>query len=62
MFKLFPVWRERFHLEYRVQFLNFLNTPIFAAPERNFNSPDFGRVTRTSNAARQMQMSLRLAF
>lgn len=62
VFKVFPVFRERCKLEYRTQFLNFLNTPLFAAPQRDFNSPDFRKVTRTSNSARQVQMSLRLAF
>ena len=61
-FKIFPIWKERTRLEYRAQFLNLLNTPVFGAPERNFASPDFGRVTRTSNTPRQIQMSLRLSF
>ena len=62
VFKVFKLWRERMSLESRAQFLNFLNHPLFAAPQRDFNSPDFGKVTRTANGARQVQLGLRLAF
>jgi hypothetical protein len=62
IFKVFKLWRERMSLESRAQFLNFLNHPLFAAPQRDFNSPDFGKVTRTANSARQVQLGLRLAF
>ena len=62
MLKVFPIWAERVKLEYRAVFTNFLNTPRFAAPERTFTSPDFGRVTRTSNGPREIQMGARLLF
>jgi len=62
LLKLFPLWRERVKLEYRAVFTNFLNTPRFASPERNFISPDFGRVTRTANGPREIQMGARLLF
>jgi hypothetical protein len=59
--KIFPI-RERFRLEYRAFFRNFLNTPDFAHPERTFTSPDFGRVLATAIPARQVQMELRFKF
>ncbi|MBK7931744.1 MAG: TonB-dependent receptor [Bryobacterales bacterium] len=59
--KVFPI-RERFRVEYRAFFRNFLNTPDFAHPERTFTSPDFGRVTATAIPARQVQMELRFKF
>lgn len=62
LLKVFPIYQERVKLEYRAVFTNFLNTPRFAAPERNFTSPDFGRVTRTSNGPREFQMGARILF
>jgi hypothetical protein len=60
-FKTFNFF-ERFKLEYRAQWTNFLNTPRFAAPQRSYTSPDFGRVTQTNNGPRELQMGLRLMF
>jgi len=58
----FPILREDIGLEYRAFFRNLLNHADFAHPERNFTSPDFGRVTATAVPARQVQMELRLRF
>ena len=58
----FNVIRERVSLEYRAFFRNLLNHADFAHPERNFTSPDFGRVTATAVPSRQLQMELRLRF
>lgn len=60
--KVFPVFKERVNLEYRAFFRNLLNHADFAHPERNFVSPDFGRVTATAITSRQVQMELRLRF
>jgi len=62
MTKAFPLPRERASLEYQAFVRNLTNTPDFAHPERNFTSPDFGRVTATAISARQIQMELRLRF
>lgn len=58
----FPVWGERIGLEYRAFFRNLLNAADFAHPERNFTSPDFGRITQTAVPARNIQMELRVRF
>ncbi|MBC8165812.1 MAG: hypothetical protein H7Y20_08065, partial [Bryobacteraceae bacterium] len=58
----FPIFGERVSLEYRAFFRNVLNHADFAHPERNFNSPDFARVTATAVPARQVQMEMRLRF
>lgn len=62
MLKVFPVYRDRYAVEFRVFMRNLLNTPDFAHPERNFNSPDFGRVTATAIPSRQTQFELRMRF
>jgi hypothetical protein len=60
--KEFPLIGERTRLEYQAFARNLTNTPDFAHPERNFSSPDFGRVTATAISARQVQMELRVRF
>ena len=58
----FPLASERFHLDYQAFFKNFLNHPDFAHPQRDFTSPDFGRVTSTAVTPRLIQMQLALRF
>jgi hypothetical protein len=53
---------ERVRLEFRAEFFNFTNHPVFAAPNGNISSPDFGRVTNTLNSPRQIQFGLKLIF
>ena len=60
--RTFPVWKERLHLDYQAFFKNFLNHPDFAHPQRDFTSPDFGRVTSTATSPRLIQMQLALRF
>jgi hypothetical protein len=62
LFRSFP-WRQ-FKLEFRGEAYNLTNTPRFASPVTNLNSPDFGRITSTVNGAfgRQVNLAVRLLF
>lgn len=53
---------ESLRFEYRVEFFNTFNTPQYAAPNANISRGNFGRVTRTANRARQIQMGLKVYF
>lgn len=53
---------ESLRFEYRVEFFNTFNTPQYAAPNANLSRGNFGRVTRTANRARQIQMGLKVYF
>jgi hypothetical protein len=54
--------REGMSLQYRLEAFNALNHPQFASPNMLLNSGAFGVVTSQANAARQLQMALRLSF
>ncbi|MDE0624773.1 MAG: carboxypeptidase regulatory-like domain-containing protein [Bryobacterales bacterium] len=60
-FKIFSI-NERLRVEYRAEFFNGTNTPQYAAPSSNISRGNFGRVLRTANRARQIQMGLKLYF
>jgi hypothetical protein len=51
---------ERTTLQFRSQFINVTNTPIFGAPNSS-QGPTFGLVT-SSNPGRQVQFGMRLLF
>lgn len=53
---------ERLSLDYRAEFFNFLNHPVFFAADENINSTTFGRITDTAVGARIIQMSLHLRW
>jgi hypothetical protein len=53
---------EGVRLEFRAEFYNLLNRVNFAPPERNINSPAFGRVSSQLGNPRQGQLGLRLSF
>ena len=63
-FSLFKVVEatESVRVEYRVEFFNGFNTPQYAAPSANASRGNFGRVLRTANLARQIQMGLKIYF
>ena len=60
-FKIFTI-RELLEIEYRVEFFNGFNSPQYGAPSANISRGNFGRVLRTANRARQIQMGLKLYF
>ena len=61
IFKIFTL-RESLRLQFRAETFNATNTPNFALPNGAFGSANFGLITAQSNAARQVQLALRLYF
>ena len=61
IFRQFP-FTERTRLEFRFEMFNATNTPVWAVPVTNINTPNFGVVTSTANTARQLQFALKLYF
>ncbi len=63
LFKNFHVM-DRFNLQLRGEAYNLTNTPRFASPVTNINSPDFGQQVSTINGAfgRQVDVGVRLRF
>jgi hypothetical protein len=61
IFRQFP-FTERWRLEFRFEMFNAFNTPVWAVPVTNVDSPNFGVVTSTENTARQLQFALKLYF
>ena len=53
---------ERIKFEYRAEFFNFLNHPVFATTDETISSNQFGRFTGVAVAARRIQMTLMLKF
>ena len=66
--KNFPVFREKYKLQFRAEAYNAFNHPNFALPASiNINGTNFGQITSTSStsgdqAARVLQFALRLDF
>jgi hypothetical protein len=62
LLKEFPInkLREGAHLEYRAEFFNAFNHPKFCGPDTTLNGGSFGTVSCTANAAREVQMALKL--
>ena len=59
--KLFPV-RERFNLEFRTEFFNVFNHPIFADPDGVVTDTTFGKITGLASNPRIIQFALKLNF
>ncbi len=54
--------RENKDVEFRADFFNFLNHPLFFVGDYNVDSTTFGRITSLNNAARVVQLALKLNF
>jgi hypothetical protein len=53
---------ERVKAQFRLEALNLMNTPLFAAPNGSFGSSSFGKITTQVNFSRQLQLALRFSF
>ena len=61
VFKTFPI-REAIRFEFRAEFFNFANHPLFGAPGEVFGNAQFGVVNAQANSPRQVQLGLKLYF
>ena len=61
LFKDFTV-RERFKGQFRAEALNAFNTPLFANPNTNLSSAQFGKVVYQTNTPREVQLGVRVSF
>ncbi|MBI3682311.1 MAG: TonB-dependent receptor [Acidobacteria bacterium] len=61
LFKNFSL-REGLSLQFRAESFNLTNTPSFGEPNQNLSAVQFGQITGTSNAARQVQFGLKVLF
>jgi len=59
--KDFPIL-ESLKLQYRCEFFNALNHPVFGGPDVSATSSTFGRTYSQANQARRIQMALRLIW
>src|SRR5262249_39825869 len=59
--KVFPI-REQKQVEFRAEFFNLFNHPTFSAPGTNINSSSGAQVSSTLNAARIIQLALKVRF
>jgi hypothetical protein len=62
--KSFPLFRERYKLQFRADAFNVFNHPNFAFPNSNIKSPNFGVISALAGqeAARVLQFALRFEF
>jgi hypothetical protein len=54
--------REAIELQFRGEFFNAFNTPIFQLPNQAFGNRQFGTIAGQANDPRQVQLALRLVF
>ena len=53
---------ERTALEFRAEAFNLTNTPVFGTPGSNLSNPNFGVISGTRNAPREIQFGAKLYF
>ncbi len=61
VFKNFRI-KERATVQFRAEWFNFTNSPVFAMPNTTVGSNAFGTVTAQENAPRQTQLALKFIF
>jgi hypothetical protein len=54
--------REGMHLQFRAEFLNAFNHPLFMGPDMTVTSTTFGVVTALKNHPRRIQLAMKLVF
>jgi hypothetical protein len=64
VFKHFPLHkiRDSADLEFRSEFFNLFNHPLFQDPDTNLGDPTFGQITNTYGNPRIIQFALKLTF
>ena len=53
---------ERARLDFRAEFFNLPNHPLFGQPGATFGTASFARITSTRLDARQIQLGMKLSF
>ena len=61
IYKDFPI-NERSRIQFRTEFFNIMNRPIFSNPGATLGTPQFGRISATSSDPRDIQFALKLYF
>ena len=61
IFRQFPITEGK-RLEFRAEMFNAFNNVVYAAPNNNITSGDFGRVFGVAKQPRQIQMALKFLF
>lgn len=61
LFREFPIAESK-RVEFRAEFFNAFNTPLFGGPDSNISDSTFGQVFSTANSARIIQMALKFYF
>lgn len=54
--------KERYSFQFRCEALNLFNSPLFANPDTQFGTANFGKLTYQANFPRQLQLGLRFFF
>lgn len=64
LFKNFPIHkiRDSANLQFRAEFFNIFNHPLFQDPDSNLGDPTFGAITNTYGNPRIVQLALKLSF
>ncbi|MCI0656840.1 MAG: hypothetical protein L0170_07190, partial [Acidobacteria bacterium] len=60
--KTTALFRERARLQFRAEFSNAFNRPMFGAPNTNPTAGAYGRVTTQANSPREIQLALKAIF
>jgi hypothetical protein len=61
LFKTFQI-TDNSRLEFRAEFFNATNTPVFDIPVTTIDTSSGGKVTSTANNPRQIQFALKYSF